>query len=48
MIPADDSNEILIEFQNQRKGGVSALTIRVWPVAGLTTSWYGIPRTNFQ
>ena len=39
MIPADESTEILIEFQNQRNGGMSALTMRVWPVAGLTTSW---------
>ena len=30
--------DILIEFQNQSNGGVSALTTRFSPVAGLTIS----------
>src|ERR1700751_6479246 len=48
MIPAEVIDATLIEFQNHSNGGVSALTTRVWPVAGLTTSSYGIPRTYFQ
>src|ERR1700740_1319758 len=38
MMPAEDRTEALIEFHNQSNGGVSALTVRVWPVAGLPTS----------
>jgi hypothetical protein len=48
MIPAEEINETLIEFQNQSSGGVSALMRRFSPVAALTTSSKGIPRMNFQ
>ena len=48
MIPVDAMNETLIEFQNQNSGGVVGLIRRVSPVAGLTTSWYGMPNTYFQ
>ena len=37
-MPIERIADILIEFQNQSNGGVSALTMRFSPVAGLTTS----------
>jgi hypothetical protein len=37
-----------MEFQNQSRGGTTGLTTRVSPVAGLTTSVYGMPSTYFQ